>query len=914
MDKKLLDALANLSESLDLISQILSEKKSESATGKALEGGDFGVQLKEISAGVKQLQTDNKKILKNQETIIAISKQKSGGKYDKVSEVGSDPKQESSIKKGVGTILLIAIAVLAIGLAFKLVGNINFLSVLGLALAITIISIAFEKISKLNISTKQAFDTSLVMVMIAGAITVSSWILSMVKSIGFGQAVTAILISGLFTVLSYGLKNIFTGLKGVDMMEAVKVAAISPLIFIAMSLAIVGSSWILAMTKPIGFGQAITAILISALFVVLSYGLKNMMASMKGMNMGDLAKAVVFIPLIFIAISFAIMASSHILAMTKPVPFMTLLNILVMSVVLAISAVVIGIAAYVLSKIGITNIIKGGLAVIIIATTIMISSLILDKGTYRNYPDWKWALGVGLSIVAFAIPMTILGFIAMSGIGALAILAGAAMTLLVASTIVGTSFILGKGSYSNYPTLDWAMGVGLSMTAFGMATVGLGVFILGTLGFGYLALEAGSNAVLMIADTIVQAASILSKGKFTGGPTKEWAEGISISLGAFLPVYGMLMANSIMSIFGGGVGPEDFSNAIRTISQGIVVAASFFAKAPGIWKNGPTKEWAEGVGTAIGAFAPVYKVLTESKGLFSGGPSVEEMSGSIMTISQGIVDAANFFGANTASFDVAKIPSKEWGENVGGAIQAFIPALNFISENSGIFSNGTEILLGGIMGVTKGIVMSSMMLSVGKFDTKVPPNWVDSISGNIKAYIELAKHVSENYNPRPGGLLGAISGALTGGDPMSRLVSGMVKLSGAYDKLGSSIKNFGNSINGIDPEKLASIRAFTSNIVLMSIMDPDSFEAMLEKLEEKAGTFTDIISDINDSTEKGGDKKLNAVPNSSSSTPKPDPTQRQMLQILSSMDAKLGTIAKNSGTLADYTNEIRTGSGVKIKK
>jgi hypothetical protein len=32
------------------------------------------------------------------------------------------------------------------------------------------------------------------------------------------------------------------------------------------------------------------------------------------------------------------------------------------------------------------------------------------------------------------------------------------------------------------------------------------------------------------------------------------------------------------------------------------------------------------------------------------------------------------------------------------------------------------------------------------------------------------------------------------------------------------------------------------------------------------------------------------------------------------MDSKLGTIAKNSGTLADYTNELRTGGGVKIKK
>jgi len=182
MDKKLLDALANLSDSLDLIAQTLAEKKGESSTSKALEGGNFNAQIKEISNGIKKLQADNQKILKNQNTILAMSKKKED-KPSAVGDVGVDKKQESNIKKGVGTILLIAVAVLAIGMAFKLVGKIDFLSVIGLALAITIISIAFEKIAKLKLTTKEAFNTSLVIIMISGAITVSSWILSLIKPI-----------------------------------------------------------------------------------------------------------------------------------------------------------------------------------------------------------------------------------------------------------------------------------------------------------------------------------------------------------------------------------------------------------------------------------------------------------------------------------------------------------------------------------------------------------------------------------------------------------------------------------------------------------------------------------------------------------------------------------------------------------
>lgn len=1043
MDKKLLDALNNLSDSLDLISQTLAEKKAESSTSKALEEGNFSAQIKEISNGIKKLQSDNQKILKNQNTILAMSKKKED-KTSVIGDVGTDKKQESNIKKGVGTILLIAVAVLAIGMAFKLVGNVNFLSVIGLALAITIISIAFEKIAKLKLTTKQAYETSLVIVMISGAITISSWILSLIRPIGFRQAITGILIGVMFAALSKNLANVFVAavvfdklkvspaklvlallgisaaitasswvlslIRPIGLGQAVTAILISIMFsvisynlhkiaggvvafektgvkpgslvktLLGISAAIVASSWVLSLTKPIGFGQAITAILIGAMFAVVSFNLGKIatgviafektkvkatslimvlvgiataitasswiLSLVKPLGFQQVLTAIVIavmfaamsyimpqlalgllviekyigkskiwlIPVVFIAISIAIMVSSAILSKTTPVPFMLLLKILVMSIVLAVSAVVLGIAAAILAEVGVTNILKGSVAIIIIAATIMVSSWLLDKGTYKNYPDWKWALGVGLSLIMFSAPIILLGIVAMSGIGALAILAGAAMTLLVASTIVGTSYILSTGIYNNYPNLNWATGVGLSLTAFGMGMLALGSIAL--TGIGYLAILAGSSIILTISETIVEAASILSKGKFTGGPSRDWAEGISLALGAFTPIYGMLMANSIMSIFGGGVSPDDFSTAIMTISNGIVTAADVLGKSPGIWKNGPSKAWAEGVGTAIGAFAPVYKVLSESKGWFSSGPSVGEMKESIMTISQGIVDAANFFGQNTASFDISKIPTREWGENVGNAIGAFMPALDFISKNSGIFSDGTDILLDGISAVSAGIVSASVAFADGKFTTSIPPGWIDSISGNIKAYVDLAKYVSSNYESTGGGIVGAVSSAIFGSNnPMDNVIDGMVKLGNAYSTLGNSIKNFGNSISGIDIEKLSTIRAFTSNIVLMSLMDPDMFEDMLDKLEEKAGVMVDMISDINESGEKADKNKLKGVTKGGGSTAnKPDPTQQKILQVLASMDSKLGTIAKNSSTLADYTNEIRTGSGVKIKK
>ena len=81
MDQKLLNALSNLSEALEQISEALKEGKgNKSATTEALQSGNFISEIKQINVGIKQLQLDSKKILKNQETIIQLSKKASGDK------------------------------------------------------------------------------------------------------------------------------------------------------------------------------------------------------------------------------------------------------------------------------------------------------------------------------------------------------------------------------------------------------------------------------------------------------------------------------------------------------------------------------------------------------------------------------------------------------------------------------------------------------------------------------------------------------------------------------------------------------------------------------------------------------------------------------------------------------------------
>ena len=1159
MDKKLLDSLNNLSLALEDIADILAKKQSTSATGAALESGDFSKDLKQINTGIISIKKDTQEILKGQKTILEMSKKRdsSTSKKTPMEDVGGDPKQESKLKKGLGTILLIAVAVLAIGMAFKLVGKIDFLSVIGLGLAILVISVAFQKVAMLNLTVKQAAIASLAMVLMSIAVTMSSWALSMIKPIGFSQAITGILIAGLFTVLAFGLPKIVKALNAVKnpvkmallvvmMLPAlalgiamaswalamikpigfaqavtgiliagmftvlafglpkivkalnkvnnpVKMALLIPLMLPVMAAAIAASSYVLQLVKPIGFAQAITAILIAALFVVLSFGIEKIVKALGRMKWADVAKMPVFftllagaiaasafifakaapyfaeitfmmmlkvlilgvamgvvlvivafamkimgtlkwgdvikVPALFTLLALAIAASAFIIfkasGYINGITFMTMFKLLVFSIVLAIAIVILAIAMKIVNLLGnVASYVKGGLAVVIIATTIMVASLILNYGTYKKYPDWKWSLGVGMSLVAFGLAAVVLGGIAMSGLGALAILAGCGMILAVAATVVATSYILNKGKYDKYPSaiwviataaamlpfgmaalalgmiavtgigaiaialglisilaiaktivetakilakgkydkappitwtlqvaaamlpfgmaavalgmisitgigaiaiaagliavlliaktivetskilskgkysggppLWWSLSTGLVMTGFGLAVLTLGTFIVGTLGLGWLALEAGAEAVSLIAQSIVDASIILQKGKYTGGPTKEWAEGISIALGAFSPIYGMMMSSGIMEIFGGGgVSPAAFSEAIVTVSEGIITAAGFFAANSAAFVDGPSKKWADGVGTAIGAFAPVYSMLVDFP--FTGG---KKMSAAIVTISKGIVASADIFAKNKATFDEG-YPSKKWGAGVGAAIGAFAPVFKALHEDTGWFTSGDEVVNNmskAIKAISWALVTSAKMFSgvkkeawdsypsstwsngVGEsisgfvdvykslseneidvndlslvskyagqmaktaailgrnkkyFDIQIDPNFVKKMSKNIVDYTGLVKKLSSSSTSSFASMLGI--------DPIQNIANGMVKIAGAYDKLAKAIKSFSSSLNGLDPVKVSSFTRLTGNIAMLSALDSSMFSNMLKVLESKSSVFAKML-------------------------------------------------------------------------
>jgi hypothetical protein len=1089
MDKQLLDALNNLSESLEMIAQALDKNgTSNTTTTNALQSGDFSKQLTEINVSLKSIKADTTKILAQQNTILSMQKKKENDKKTGLfEESGEDPKKQSQIKKGVTTIILIAVAVLAIGLAFKLVGKIDFLSVVGLSLAVVLMAIAFEKIAKLKLEPKEAFNASLVIVMMAVAITMASWIMAFIEPIGFTQLLTAVLIAAMFAVLSNYLENIFLAailfkrldvspiqllktlvaisaaitasswvlsfIKPMTLGQAVtgiliaamfavisfnlhKIAIgvvlfqdlnISPIelvkVLVGIAAAITASSWVLSFIKPMTFGQALTGILIAAMFAIVAFNMDKiaigvvafkktgvkptdlllvlvgiaaaitvsswilsyvepigfwqfltvlgiaLVFALMSYFMTDLAIGITIIekylgpgkvyliPLVLVALATAIALSSVILQNTVDLPFMLILKILLLGATLAIVTLLMTPAVMLMGKMPIEDLALGVIGVVMIAAAIAVSSQILALGDYSKYPDWKWSLGVGLSLIAFGGAALVLGALIMEtgGLGLAALALGAVAVMLVAGTIVATSYILGLGKYDKFPSYEWSFSVGLSMTAFGLAMGGLGTFILGTLGLGMVALIAGGEAVLLIAQTIVDTSFILRKGNYTGGPTKDWAEGIALALGAFSPVYAMLAANKIMSLFGGGVGPEDFASAIRTVSQGIVDAANYFAGVKVAFKNGPTKEWAEGVGTAIGAFAPVYAAIMDT-GLFGSNVSAEDMKNAILTISDGIIAAADKFGTNIAKFDITKVPSKEWGENVGASLQAFAPIFEFMKGSGWWKSNkdavndmvygisaislaivgvaelfamvdksvwnsyptqkwidGVNSSITGFINITKIVadaklnqvvktnIVALSMLGVAKtlasgskyFSKTIDPNYMSNVSKNVLDYVKLANSITG---------MGMLSGvkSLFGMDPISQAAHGMIKIAGAYDKLATALKKFGGALQSIDGTKVNLIRRLTGNLAVLAALNQNAFEDMMQTLENKASVFSKLLDVSNEKTNRPsvGDKKEGAV--ATKGAAKPRSKYGDMHQQLDTIIGLLSNINQSTSGIDEY--------------
>ena len=1047
MDKQLLKALDNLGEGLQALVEALQNKgEAKSDVGQALQAGDFEKSIQKISVELKSIKSDTQEILKNQKTLIGLAKKKEedkkGGGKDPISDAG-DTKKTGALKKGLATILLIAVAVLAIGLAFKIVGKVNVMSIIALGIGIVLVAFAFERVAKIKgasggpITLKEAFISSLVMVTMSLAVMVSSKILSMISPVSIKQALTAAMIALLFVLVAPAIGKMIASLttstevayKGMnvktqklDMASFMAALIMVPLLMITSSIGIMLSSKILSMVTPLKMNQLITVALIALMFAVVAKGIAGLITAFttsqeakgkgygfktQSIGMGKMAAAVISLPLIMAAISVGILASSKILNMVTPISFMqaitailiagmfavvsmgigklinslgkfalaaivvlpaamaaialgislsakvfamnkksfdalswptifkilllgvaigaitfvmgyaiknlkkfdmktvvmlpmmlaaiatavaasafifgqdmivksinkitfpmifkiallgiaigivtiiaafamkilgninmkkvtqlpllftllstaiavsavifsmvapsfaklsfgTLIKILVFGVVIAIVTVVMAIAIKIITKVvSAKDALKGGLVIVIIAGVIMVTSLILSVGSYTKFPPLKWVLGTAAAIGAFGIAAVLLGTQALNPL----FYAGLGLILLVAGTILATSYILGAGSYSKFPTMKWLLNTSAAMGVFATAAILLGFNAINPFfyaGLGLLCLVAetivevsnilkggkynlpglgtwaksvailytlftpliitlgavGAAAAVMeffgggnpfekgrsmlndIAYSIVDVSRILSSGSFKAGPPKAWAEGVSIAIGAFAPVYRMLVNSAIFEALGSsGVGPDDFAKGIRTVAMGITVAALYFARNKSAFLNGPPLAWAKGVSTAIGGFAPVFKVMQDFP--FTAGKKIAR---AMRHVAYAIVEVASILSeaGSQGLYKPGTYPSKKWGQGVGESIGAFNKIFEYMFKESSWFGDSEEDVVDkmryAMRQIAWGINDVAYAISGANYKSFPSKQWGKGIKEGIKSFLQI---------------------------------------------------------------------------------------------------------------------------------------------------------------------------------
>jgi hypothetical protein len=621
---------------------------------------------------------------------------------------------------------------------------------------------------------KVALFLPIVMMAIALGITLSSYILAGIKPITLGKAITAILIAGMFAVVSWGIAKMLTALKDLDPAKMAQAVVMIPLLLPAIALAITASSWVLSLIKPISFSQFLTGLAISIMFIAFSV---TLLILAKADIFGKIDKKdIVMIPLMFAALSLAIMISSWILSASAEITFGRSLEILAFSVVMCIAVIVVALTALLITKIGdVKMYIKAGVSIAILAATIMISSWMISKGTYKKYPDWKWALSVGLSLVVFggvswalmkigsvktyikgAVSIIVLAgtimvasiilnkgdykkypsakwslsvglALALFGVGAVLLgtqvlnpffYGGLGAVLLVAGVVVAASHILGLGNYKKYPSVKWGAGVGLALAAVGVGAVALGTQVLNP--FFY----AGLGEILLVAATVVETSHILNKGNYKKYPTVSWAGGVGLALAGFGLGAVLLGFNVLNPFFGSGL------KLIKKVAKTIVEVSHILTR--GAWKQAPDTKWAKGMAALFKEMDPVFAIISEYDGFMS---SFDDIIDNIIKISYGMVRMAKQF-ANSSSW---KYPPLEWGDGVSRSVISFVDLSNYVSNKLDFFAGDSIRGMVYQMATTAKIIKSNQR----NFLATIPETFMRNLAANILTYAYLTRSLDK---------------------------------------------------------------------------------------------------------------------------------------------------------------------------
>jgi len=826
-EQDFIDKLSDFTSSLEDLVDILQEQQKNSPSeilNKLVDSFDGDVlntiatDIKEIKKDVKQLNTNSEKTLK------AIDGIKSSNETGMFGEI-DDTNNKEKIKGAVNTIILIAGGVLAIGMAFKLVGDVDFTSVVALGMGIMFSAYAFSQVASITddkgkpIDLKRAATTSAIMLLISGAILISGLILKNTPILGVQELLTIVGIGAGLGLATYLILKAVGKLS----LKQIAMAGLVPFIMPMISYAIVYSANILTDIQIIDPNKALSAIMVSAAMIPMVFSFSMIVKSLKGS--------------------------------------------------------------------GVKEILMGGLSLVIIALAITVASHILNYGKYEKYPDIAWASGVGLSIVAFSIPMIILGLLAQAGVGLPALALAMIAIPIVVATLVGASLLLPYGTYEKYPSFSWAAGVGLALLSFSVPMLAIGLFVAASFGLGLGVIALGGAAMVLIAQAIVDSSHILKKGDYNKYPGIEWAGGVGGSIVAFAMALAINTGVSLISMFTGG---PDLLTFIKNISKAIVYAGQQFSDNDVDWgDNGtyPSKKWAGGVGDSIVAFAKALEAQSNSGGWFSDNVDFGLF---IETTTDAIIKAGRQFN-NAKDIDwKTNHPDKKWADGVGGSVLSFANAIKSLVDAD------IDLDDGGVEAVKLMTTLSAGIIDIGSIFKGKKGLFADApTSGWSDGIISILNDISSDK-------VTTLSTIVKIFEDISNIDWENIM---PIDLVAKSIDNLIIILDKLNDRKIDSLMKLGAGFQLISLVDSDGLEDVLETIDDKTKTLKEVVDDggfirniLDDIfNNKSGDKNETSINNSTKSSNDKEvynynPFENRVVTAIESISDNVGLMVLNKNT------------------
>ncbi len=309
-------------------------------------------------------------------------------------------------------------------------------------------SMVLDKIEGKNI--KDILKAGLAIPIIAGGIAVSSWILQAVAPITDLKVYATVFLIGLSLVASaYSFKLILDAIKGAKQSEILYAGAAMAIIAGAVWLV----AWIFTQLPDINKMKApdwrwslkagLSLLVFSLSFIGLVKGVKG--ASLK--DMGKAAAAAVFVALGIVGTAYIFDIYENLGGKygAPPEAAWTLKAGLAL-IVFGASIAIIGMLV---NRVTFKSFVVGVLGAIVVSLGILGVAWILSAlpKDFTTIPT-EWSLGIIIALVLFSVPIAIIGAIAASGAGAVAILLGVVGVILIAGTI----WVVAK-IFSNMPDL-----------------------------------------------------------------------------------------------------------------------------------------------------------------------------------------------------------------------------------------------------------------------------------------------------------------------------------------------------------------------------------------------------------------------------------------------------------------------------